>query len=97
MSLRSLSHRLRKRFPNVRVTVRSVKPMDGCFAITEKDGSQYVISIDKTIPHNFAAFILAHEFAHAVSWRDTEDDDHGPAFWQAYMQCFQVYCEWCRE
>jgi Zn-dependent peptidase ImmA (M78 family) len=97
VSLRSLSHRLRKRFPNVRVTVRTVAQLHGAFATTEKDGSQYLIKIDRNLRQDFAAFILAHEFAHAVSWRDTKDDDHGPAFWKAYMDCFDVYVAWCRE
>jgi predicted metal-dependent hydrolase len=98
VSLRSLSHRLRKRFPGVRVTVRRVDPMRHEFAITETDDAGgYVISIDKHIREDFAAFILAHEFAHVVDRFDRKQNVHGPTFWQAYQDCFDVYVAWCRE
>lgn len=99
MSLRSLSHRLRKRFPDVRVKVRRVKITDSVFATTEYVDTKtgFLILIDRELREDFAAFILAHEFAHVVDRCHTKKDVHGPTFWQAYQDCFQVYIDWCRE
>jgi hypothetical protein len=71
--------------------------MKGTFATTETDGDGYLILIDKGLRTDFACYVLAHDFAHAVSFTDCDDDDHGPAFWHAYKDCFDVYVDWCKE
>ncbi len=97
MSLRVLATMLRAEFPDVQVSVRRSKAGDGYFAHTTYDdeADRFTITIDRDIQEDFATFILAHEFAHVIAWDDTAKDDHGPAFWRAYMEAYRVYLRYC--
>jgi predicted metal-dependent hydrolase len=94
--LSSLAAKFRKRYPDLKVRIVR-KRLEGAFALTHIDLVQerFVIEIDKALSQPVACFILAHEWAHAVSWHlDPPDRIHGPAFWKAYEETYDIYEKW---
>jgi predicted metal-dependent hydrolase len=94
--LSSLAARYRKRYPDLRFRIVR-KRLKDAFAYTRFDQKQgiFVVEIDSSIPQAVACFILAHECAHEISWHlDPPDRIHGPAFWKAYEETYDIYEKW---
>jgi hypothetical protein len=73
------------------------KRLKDAFAYTRFDQQQgiFIVEIDSSIPQAVACFILGHEIAHPVSWHlDPPDRIHGPAFWKAYEETYDIYEKW---
>jgi hypothetical protein len=95
---RQLANRLKRRFSGVRVSVRRGEVGNGEFATTSLDdeSGHFLIIVDKSIDVHFACFLLVHEWPHCVSWH-VDKKEHGPAFWKAMRQSYDVYVKWCAE
>ncbi len=94
--LSSLAARYRKRYPDLKVRIVR-KRLKDAFAFTRYDQEKrcFIIEIDKSLPQPVACFILAHEWCHAIGWHlDPPDRIHGPAFWKAYEETYDIYEEW---
>ena len=94
-------HNLRSTCPTKHpVTVRRValRPLIDVYGDCDlkpggKSGPYFLIRIDAALPLGFAFMILLHEYAHALTWFDNPDHDHGAEWgtmfaelWREYMQ-----------
>jgi hypothetical protein len=87
--------KLRKRFPGPKVKIVRAKQMF-TFATCHFDDHKnvFIITLDKELKEDIAVFLLAHEWAHTLSWGlDGFEIAHGPAFWTAYEKTYAVYEE----
>jgi predicted metal-dependent hydrolase len=92
-----LANKLRRRYPHLKFRIRRA-PLKDAFATTHlhAETGTYIITIDREIKADLAAFLLVHEAAHTLSYLvDTEE--HGPAFWAAYQGTYRLYEEYLSE
>ena len=86
-----LANRIRRRYPHLKFRIKRAVLSDA-FATTHLHAATgtYIITIDKEIKPDLAAFLLAHEISHAISWHG-DSDEHGDAYWAAYRQVYAIY------
>lgn len=86
-----LARLIRKQYPHLKFRIKRAK-LVGAFATTHlvADTGTYVITIDKEVKPDLAAFLLCHEVAHALSFL-VDSEEHGPAFWSAYKGTYAIY------
>ena len=86
-----LANKIRKRYPHFKFRIKRQYLKDA-FATTHlhSESGTYIITIDKDIKQDLAAFLLAHECAHGLSFL-VDDKEHGPAFWSAYEKTYEIY------
>jgi hypothetical protein len=90
------ANKIRKKYPHLKFRIRRQRLSDA-FATTHlhAESGTYIITIDKEIKPDLAAFLLAHECAHCCAWHmDTEE--HGESFWTAYRSIYAIYEEFLR-
>ena len=86
-----LARLIRKQYPHLKFRIKRAK-LSGAFATTHlvPESGLFVVTIDKEVKPDLAAFLLAHEVAHCVSWHaDTEE--HGDGFWSSYRKVYSIY------
>ena len=86
-----LANKIRKKYPYLKFRIRRAVLTDA-FATAHlhaKTGT-YIITIDKNIKADLAAFLLVHEAAHCLSFL-VDSEEHGPAFWSAYQGTYAIY------
>ena len=90
------ANKIRKKYPHLKFRIRRQRLTDA-FATThlEANSGTYIITIDREIKPDLAAFLLAHESAHALSYL-VDSMEHGPAYWAAYRDTYAVYEEFLR-
>jgi predicted metal-dependent hydrolase len=88
-----LANKIRRKYPHLKFRIKRARLLDA-FATTHlvAETGLYVITIDREVPQSLAAFLVAHEAAHAASWH-METEEHGPAFWSAYQSIYKLYEE----
>ena len=92
---RRASRLLRRRVPAaLPVKVRWLD-LDGDYgdcSLVRKPTPHFLIRIDRTLGNESALMILAHEWAHAVSWtaEHLEIADHGPEWGIAYARVWRA-------
>ena len=59
------------------------------WADTERREGHYVVRLCREMDEATMLDTLAHEWAHAMTWRKTKID-HGPAWGKAYSRCYRV-------
>ena len=86
-----LANRIRKKYPHFKFRIKRQSLTDA-FATThlQAETGTYIITIDKAIKPDLAAFLLAHECAHGLSFL-VDDQEHGPSFWSAYATVYAIY------
>jgi hypothetical protein len=92
-----LANKLRRRYPHLKFRIRRASLKDA-FATTHlhAETGTYIITIDREIKADLAAFLLVHEISHGISWH-CDPEEHGPAFWEAYKAAYAVYEEYLSE
>ena len=91
-----LANKIRKKYPHLKFRIRRQRLRDA-FATTHlhAETGTYIVTIDKDIKPDLAAFLLAHECSHCAAWHmDTEE--HGESFWAAYRSMYAIYEEFLR-
>jgi predicted metal-dependent hydrolase len=91
--LAKLANVFRRQYPHLSFSVKRGKIIEGNFAYCQKVGEKYVVMIDRSIPEDWAMFLLPHELAHAIAYH--EEKDHGPMFWSAYEINYETYVKFC--
>lgn len=88
-----LANKIRKKYPHLKFRIRRQRLRDA-FATTHlhAETGTYIVTIDKDIKPDLAAFLLAHEVSHALSFL-VDEKEHGPAFWAAYEKVYEIYEE----
>jgi len=86
-----LSRRIRKHYPNLKYRIIRGRLADA-FATThlQAESGTYIITIDRDVKPDLAAFLLCHEISHAISW-NFDAVEHGDGFWSAYRQVYRLY------
>ena len=86
-----LAARIRKQYPHLKFRIKRAKLVDA-FATTHlhAETGTYIITIDKDIKPDLAAFLLVHEISHGIAWH-ADSIEHGPAFWAAYQAVYKIY------
>lgn len=64
----------------------------GDTAWCDKKGDSFKITIDAGLDEDNRCTLLIHEWAHALSWGE-EEEDHGPAWGVAYSRCYRIAAE----
>jgi len=88
-----LANKIRRKYPHLKFRIRRQRLLDA-FAtahLQAHDGT-YIITIDREIKPDLAAFLLVHECAHCASY-NMETEEHGPSFWLAYRDMYAIYSE----
>jgi predicted metal-dependent hydrolase len=90
------ANKIRKKYPHLKFRIRRQRLSDA-FATThlEANSGTYIITIDREIKPDLAAFLLAHECAHGLSYL-VDSLEHGPAFWSAYADTYAIYEDFLR-
>jgi len=57
---------------------------------------RFIINIEKRLPEYFAAEVLIHEIAHALSW-GKDKDFHGKHWGIAYSRVYRLYLRYLME
>lgn len=94
--IRPLASLFRKAMPAphpVRVVISgSINGDDGdCRLMTGKRGRYFSIRINKNLSADARLYVLAHEWAHALSWKKG-GPDHGEAWEKAYGRVWRMVC-----
>lgn len=86
-----LARRIRKQYPHLKFRIKRSRLADA-FATTHlrAESGTYIITIDKDVKPDLAAFLLCHEIAHGISWH-SDAEEHGDGFWAAYRQVYRLY------
>ena len=86
-----LARLIRKQYPHLKFRIKRAR-LTSAFATTHlvAETGTYIITIDKDIKADLAAFLLCHECAHAISW-NMDQDEHGDGFWSSYRKVYAIY------
>ncbi len=86
-----LANKIRKKYPHFKFRIKR-QSLHDAFATTHlhAETGTYIITIDKEIKPDLAAFLLAHECAHGLSFL-VDELEHGPHFWAAYQSVYAIY------
>jgi len=78
----------------VRVYRRPLKDKDllgDCLLIDGKHGKYFRIRVCSSLPVGLAFGILLHEWAHAMTWDQSHQEDHGDAWALAYAELWREH------
>jgi hypothetical protein len=103
-NLREVACRLREILPTVHPVKFRRRPAKDfsndawaqCSLIQSQDGDYYFsIIINRSLPWRMVKLLIAHEYAHALSWTVDHPnfEDHGPEFGLAYSKAYQAVFE----
>jgi Zn-dependent peptidase ImmA (M78 family) len=86
-----LARMIRRKYPQLKFRIRRAV-LSGAFATTHliPESGMFIVTIGKEVKPDLAAFLLAHEISHAISWH-ADTDEHGDAFWAAYRRVYAIY------
>lgn len=86
-----LANKIRKQHPHLKFKIKRARLTDAfatCHLVA--DTGTFIVTIDRDVKPDLAAFLLCHEVAHSISWHaDTEE--HGDGFWAAYRAVYRLY------
>lgn len=83
---------LKKKFPDVSVSVRLQKIRSGNCGDTRRTEKGFLVRIQKDQPLQVLLDTLVHEFAHCLSFDEWESTgEHGPKWGVSLSECYRVY------
>jgi predicted metal-dependent hydrolase len=86
-----LANKIRRKYPHLKFRIRRAVLKDAfATAHLHAETGTYIITIDRDIKADLAAFLLVHEAAHCLSFL-VDSAEHGPAFWAAYQGTYAIY------
>lgn len=64
----------------------------GCYGTTQWKGDHFLITLDSSLPSSDQVHTLLHEWAHVLSW-DESEEDHDAVWSSAYSRIYQDLIE----
>ncbi len=99
--LRKTIRWLRKEFPTyyLPVQTRQIALKDGCgdcgiHSSFKMQSDFFLIRINKNDTFQVKVDTLLHEWAHTLTWCDTEYEDHSGKWGEAYARIYRAWLKW---
>jgi hypothetical protein len=95
MLIRSYARFLKKRFPEIKVSIRRTRVPKGLHGDCDFVSGKFLIRLDNKDPESTSIWTLTHEFPHTMSWDEwVATGKHGPKYVKAYERVYRAYEDW---